>query len=87
MATRTASTARKGNGMVGDYDILRRRRRTICPSKTVPLFTEMPRRGVPGSWASGVNYCRKLIVGNSLSETHAFPTHRSACHIKFALFL
>ena len=32
MATRTASTASKGNGMVGDYDRLRRRRRTICPS-------------------------------------------------------
>ena len=44
MATTTASTASKGNGMVGDYDRLRRRLRIISPSKAVPLFTERPRR-------------------------------------------
>ena len=26
----------------------------------LPLFIELPRRGVPGNWASGIKYSRKL---------------------------
>jgi hypothetical protein len=60
IATRTARTASKGNGMVGDYDRLRRRGHIISLShKAVPLYSELPRRLILGNWASGTDYSRK----------------------------
>src|SRR5215211_8697238 len=50
IATRTARTASKGNGMVGDYDRLRRRGHIISLShKAVPLYSELPRRLILGN--------------------------------------
>jgi len=50
IATRTARTASKGNGMVGDYDRLRRRGHIISLShKAVPLYSELPRRVLLGN--------------------------------------
>jgi len=73
IATRTAS---KGNGMVGDYDRLRRRGHIISLShKAVPLYSELPRKA----------HSRKLAVASPATNIPFYSAQSSVAPVSCSL--